>query len=49
MIYADGSIYEGHWMKNERSGQGRLICFNGDFYLGEWKNDKFNGFGVYTW
>jgi hypothetical protein len=49
MIWTDGSICEGHWMNNEMFGYGRSIYNTGDVYLGELKNDKINGFGVYTW
>lgn len=29
------------------NGQGRLIHANGDYYMGEWSNDKAHGKGVY--
>lgn len=28
-------------------GKGRLIHADGDVYIGNWKKDKANGFGVY--
>ena len=32
-----------------RHGQGVMKYLNGNFYMGEWKNDFFDGFGEYTW
>jgi hypothetical protein len=32
-----------------RHGQGVMKYLNGNFYMGEWKNDFFDGFGEYAW
>jgi hypothetical protein len=48
LVETDGSIYEGHWMNNEKSGKGRFIDPDGEFYLGIWESNKKNGFGVGT-
>ncbi|MFO0117720.1 MAG: hypothetical protein ACK521_08940 [bacterium] len=37
----DGSIYEGSWEQDRRSGKGRLIDgFFGDIYLGDFQDGK---------
>ncbi len=47
MIYKNGSTHEGYWLNNERSGKGRYIDFFGNYYIGNWKNDLKDGFGVF--
>ena len=34
---------------DKRVGKGICKYKNGDFYLGEWKNNNMHGEGVYTW
>ena len=46
---SDGSIYEGYFKNNERSGKGRYIYANGEVYNGVWTNDKPNGYGIQTY
>ena len=42
-------IYEGEWVDNVRSGQGRLIWISdGRQYCGEWSDDAFHGSGVFS-
>jgi hypothetical protein len=48
--------YEGDLFENPldpqrkiRHGQGVMKYLNGNIYMGEWKNDFFDGFGEYTW
>ena len=36
-------------MDGMRHGQGTMHFFNGNQYSGEWVEDKFEGFGEYTW
>jgi len=41
MIWSDGSVFEGQWVKDQRFS-GRMIMSNGWVYIGKFKNDKFN-------
>ena len=34
-------------MNGKAQGQGRIYHVNGDIYVGEWKDDKPNGYGKY--
>ena len=46
--YKDGSEYSGKVdEKGNRHGRGKLTLTNGEKYVGEWKNDKKDGQGVY--
>lgn len=49
MYYPDGSIYDGNWEDNDKSGYGMYTYPNGDTYEGEWKDDQKHGIGVYTY
>ena len=45
--YTDGSVLEGTWVDGKLEGFGRKLFKNGDVcYVGEFKNDVFNGRGV---
>jgi hypothetical protein len=33
-VYADGTLYEGHWEGDQRSGKGACVFANGDKYQG---------------
>ncbi|MBQ4509708.1 MAG: AAA family ATPase, partial [Clostridia bacterium] len=50
--YANGEIYEGSWVDDQRCGYGRLYLPKGFHesysYSGEWKNDLLNGKGKFT-
>ena len=46
--YANGSVYEGMWVRGQREGYGRLIHPTGDMYEGDWMNDKANGRGTFS-
>ena len=52
MKYANGEIYEGSWVDDQRCGYGRLYLPKGFYesysYSGEWKNDLLNGKGKFT-
>jgi hypothetical protein len=39
-IWKDGSIYEGYWRNNQANGKGRMVHADGDYYIGEWLDDK---------
>ena len=46
--YKDGSEYSGKVDdKGNRHDKGKLTLANGEKYVGEWKNDKKDGQGVY--
>lgn len=45
-----GGVYDGELNdKGERHGKGRMVFSNGCEYLGDWKNDKMDGNGKYTY
>ncbi|MDP0530677.1 hypothetical protein NLB58_02145 [Porphyromonas gingivalis] len=50
-IYTDinnGQRYEGNFVDFKREGEGTLYTENGDkIYEGEWKNNKYHGYGMY--
>jgi hypothetical protein len=45
----DGSIYEGTWKDNQKTGMAVYNDANGDTYVGEWKSNRRSGEGVYIW
>ncbi len=47
MLWADGSVYEGIWRRNQANGKGRLVHIDGDIYDGDWLDDKAHGKGRY--
>ncbi len=47
--YANGDVYQGQWVKNERSGFGKLTFKRGgEYFNGEWLEDKMHGKGTFT-
>ena len=46
MQWSDGASYQGQWVEGKADGYGRFIYPNGDQYMGSYKNDKANGWGV---
>ena len=38
--------YEGDYANAEREGHGKYVYENGDYYIGEWKNDNPNVEGI---
>lgn len=40
--------YEGTFKESEKNGVGYIHFNNGDLFVGEFKDDKANGLGVYT-
>lgn len=42
-VLADGAKYEGQIFNELRNGKGAYFYKNGDAYIGDWKNDLFNG------
>lgn len=47
--WPDGSKYEGYWHEGRMHGYGRLIKANQGVYEGEFKADKADGKGMYTY
>ena len=47
-INKDGSKYVGMFKNGMHDGRGRLILHKGDYYEGEFKENKANGFGKYV-
>ena len=46
LFKSDNSVYKGSWNKNgEKDGFGIFFDKQGNKYVGEWENDKFNGKG----
>ena len=39
--------YEGEMVNDKKEGKGKLVFKNGEFYIGKFKDNKFNGKGVY--
>ena len=47
--WADGSKFEGEFLKNNIHGQGTYCWSDGRMYTGEWRDNKMHGKGVFTW
>ena len=47
--YKIGTIYEGYWKEDKKSGIGTEKRYDGALYEGEFKNGKKNGIGIYYW
>ena len=43
----EGCVYEGQYYKQNRHGVGKALYKNGSFYQGTWRNDLFDGFGLF--
>ncbi|KAJ8599051.1 hypothetical protein CTAYLR_009820, partial [Chrysophaeum taylorii] len=43
------AVYEGHYRDGKRSGEGKMTFPNGDYYHGEWKDNKMHGIGMYKY
>ena len=43
----NGGVYSGHYLKGVCEGKGEYTWSNGDKYVGDWKNNKKNGYGKY--
>src|SRR5690606_27847137 len=46
--YSTGDIYEGDWVNGLREGSGRELMANGDMYIGQFKDNRRNGKGVFS-
>lgn len=47
--WADGSVYAGNFIDNQRTGLGKTQWPGGSFYEGEYLGGDFHGKGTYTW
>ena len=47
--YTDGSGYIGNLSDDERNGYGIYYYVNGDIYCGVWKQNLFDGDGIYLY
>lgn len=48
MFWPDGGTkYEGQFKLNQPHGKGRKIFANGEYYVGDFKNGKADGYGVF--
>lgn len=48
-VLEDGSVYEGDFANEKRTGKGKLTWPNGDVYEGDFVNGERTGKGKYTW
>merc|ERR1711900_12676 len=39
-VYPNGTVYDGEWDGDSRSGHGVCMYTNGDKYVGDWADDK---------
>ena len=46
--YADGSKYDGNWVRGMKSGKGIYISCDGRTYDGDWQSDEQHGEGIET-
>jgi len=42
----EGETYKGNWMMGKKQGRGTLWDKNNHVYIGQWRNDRRNGFGI---
>ena len=40
-------FYEGEMVNDKKEGNGRLVFKNGNYYVGQFRNNKFNGRGIF--
>jgi hypothetical protein len=48
IIFDEGSIYEGEWLKGLMHGKGKKIYSKGDVYEGAFKEGQMHGDGSFT-
>jgi hypothetical protein len=49
LVLANGSVYEGAFVRNVNHGFGRLTLANGNYYEGEFRKNCYEGEGKYVW
>ena len=47
-LWKDNSMYLGQWKNDKTNGKGKLILSTGEYYEGDFINDKAEGYGVYV-
>lgn len=47
--FGDKGTYTGDLIGGKRHGKGKMVYSSGNTYEGGFKDDKFDGKGVYTW
>lgn len=47
-LFANGDVYEGHFVNGNRQGPGIYTWIDKSYYNGEWENDRMNGKGIYA-
>lgn len=48
LYYKDGTIkYEGDFIEGKFEGTGKYTFESGNYYIGEWSDNKMNGIGKY--
>ena len=45
----DSAKYEGEFKNDKKCGKGKIVFDSGDTYVGEFSDNKFNGYGHYIW
>ena len=49
LIYKNFAILEGQYLNDELNGFGREFCYDGDYYIGEFKNNRYHGKGKFIY
>jgi hypothetical protein len=47
MVYENGDIYKGSFVKDKRHGQGTILFADGRFFKGVFVNDLIKGKGIF--
>ena len=47
-IFLNGAIFKGFYLSGQKK-HGKFMWENGNYYLGDFSEDKFNGYGIYKW
>lgn len=47
IIFFNGDVFKGNWVKDSIYGQCSLKYKNGDYFIGNYENEKRKGFGLY--
>ena len=46
-VWKNGIISEGYWEDDKLNGRGRVINFDGEYYIGDWEGGSRNGEGTH--
>ena len=47
-IFLNGAIFKGFYLSGQKK-HGKFMWQNGNYYMGDFSEDKFNGYGIYKW